>query len=167
LIIIRIAVFHDLSWFDIHICNYLSLSKDRKMSLWPSYFTIDIENKHSYNLNDKYLQDWLKSIEKHKLCCVKKAVKEIKNITGTLAFWPMTLKIRYTSCSLNGWCYDQAWSKPIKKAVLSPLGYTWKDKMSPCSWPLDLKIKTLLAFSVVDVFTKFSWNPSNGIRNSE
>jgi hypothetical protein len=102
LIIIRIAVFHDLSWFDIHICNYLSLSKDRKMSLWPSHFTIDIENKHSYNLNDKYLQDWLKSIEKHKLCCVKKAVKEIKNITGTLAFWPMTLKIRYTSCSLNG-----------------------------------------------------------------
>jgi hypothetical protein len=52
LIIIRIAVFHDLSWFDIHICNYLSLSKDRKMSLWPWHFTIDIENKHSYNLND-------------------------------------------------------------------------------------------------------------------
>ena len=78
----------------IYIFNYISLSKDRKMSLWPWYLTIDIENKHSYNLNDQYLQVWLKSIEKHKLCCVNKAVKKIQNITGTLAFWPMTLKIR-------------------------------------------------------------------------
>ena len=36
----------------IYIFNYLSLSKDRKMSLWPWYLTIDIENKHSDNLND-------------------------------------------------------------------------------------------------------------------
>jgi hypothetical protein len=34
----------------------------------------------------------LKSIEKNKLCCVNKAVKEIKNITGSLALFQLNLE---------------------------------------------------------------------------
>ena len=38
-----------------------------------------------------YKFDW-NPLKNTSFCCVNKAVKEIKNITRTLAFWPMTLK---------------------------------------------------------------------------
>jgi hypothetical protein len=119
-IITRIAVFRDLSWFDIHICNYLSLSKDRKMSLWPLTLKINIHTISTINI---YKFDW--NPLKNTSFGVNKALKEIKNITGPWHFdlWHKKYDKLLAFYMVNVLTkFDR---NKLKKAMLCPLGYIW------------------------------------------